>query len=36
VEDGLKAEGRKPADATLPEMDALWDEAKRLEKGAPR
>jgi tetrapyrrole methylase family protein/MazG family protein/ATP diphosphatase len=32
VEDGLKAEGRKPADATLPEMDALWDEAKRREK----
>jgi tetrapyrrole methylase family protein / MazG family protein len=32
VEDGLRARGRKPADATLPEMDALWDEAKRLEK----
>ncbi len=33
VEDGLKAQGRKPADATLSEMDALWDEAKRQEKG---
>jgi MazG family protein len=28
VEDRLRAEGRKPADATLSEMDALWDEAK--------
>ncbi len=34
VEDGLRARGRKPADATLPEMDALWNEAKRQEKGA--
>jgi tetrapyrrole methylase family protein/MazG family protein len=34
VEDALRAQGRKPADATLPEMDALWDEAKRREKGA--
>ena len=33
VEDGLKAQGRKPVEATLLEMDALWDEAKRLEKG---
>src|SRR5262245_10251725 len=32
VEDGLKARGRKPADATLEEMDALWAEAKREEK----
>jgi MazG family protein len=32
VENGLKAQGRKPADATLLEMDALWDEAKRQEK----
>ena len=28
VEEGLAAEGRKPADATLAEMDALWDAAK--------
>ena len=28
VEQRLRAEGRKPADATLPEMDRLWDEAK--------
>jgi tetrapyrrole methylase family protein/MazG family protein len=32
VEDGLRRQGRTPAQATLPEMDALWDEAKRLEK----
>jgi tetrapyrrole methylase family protein/MazG family protein len=29
VEERLRAEGRKPADATLPEMDRLWDEAKQ-------
>ncbi len=34
VEDALRAQGRKPAQATLSEMDALWDEAKRREKGA--
>ena len=34
VEDGLRARGQKPAEATLAEMDALWDEAKRREKGA--
>jgi tetrapyrrole methylase family protein/MazG family protein len=28
VEERLRAEGRKPADATLQEMDRLWDEAK--------
>jgi nucleoside triphosphate diphosphatase len=28
VEEGLRADGRKPADSTLPEMDRLWDEAK--------
>jgi MazG family protein len=32
VEDGLRSRGRMPADATLAEMDALWDEAKRKEK----
>jgi MazG family protein len=33
VEDRLRADGRKPAGATLAEMDALWDEAKRGEEG---
>jgi tetrapyrrole methylase family protein/MazG family protein len=33
VEDGLRKDGRKPADATLEEMDRLWDEAKGLERG---
>ncbi|MEO1490890.1 MAG: nucleoside triphosphate pyrophosphohydrolase [Pseudomonadota bacterium] len=32
VESALKAEGRRPEDATLAEMDALWDQAKRIEK----
>lgn len=34
VEARLKGQGRSPKGATLDEMDALWDEAKRLEKGA--
>jgi len=34
VEDRLRENGRKPADATLTEMDALWDEAKEREKEA--
>ena len=29
IENRLKAEGRKPADATLAEMEALWQEAKK-------
>jgi nucleoside triphosphate diphosphatase len=33
VEEGLRSDGRKPADATLAEMDRLWDEAKRVERG---
>jgi tetrapyrrole methylase family protein/MazG family protein len=33
VEDGLRRDGRKPADSTLEEMDRLWDEAKREERG---
>ncbi|HSD67384.1 MAG TPA: nucleoside triphosphate pyrophosphohydrolase, partial [Vicinamibacteria bacterium] len=33
VEDGLRKGGRKPADATLEEMDRLWDEAKALDRG---
>jgi tetrapyrrole methylase family protein / MazG family protein len=32
VEDRLREGGKKPADATLAEMDALWDEAKGREK----
>ena len=35
VEERLAADGRKPADSTLEEMDTLWDEAKSLERGAP-
>ncbi len=34
VEQALKSEGRSPDDATLAEMDALWDQAKRLEKAS--
>ena len=38
IEERLRADGRTPADSTLEEMDRLWDEAKRLERGggAPR
>jgi tetrapyrrole methylase family protein/MazG family protein len=32
VEDGLRARGRTPAESNLPEMDALWDEAKSQER----
>jgi MazG family protein len=32
VESGLRAEGRAPADATLAEMDALWEDAKAHER----
>jgi MazG family protein len=31
VEDRLRADGRRPGDSTLEEMDALWEEAKRRE-----
>jgi MazG family protein len=31
VEDGLRGRGKTPAESTLAEMDALWDEAKRQE-----
>jgi nucleoside triphosphate diphosphatase len=31
IESALAAKGRAPRDATLAEMDALWDEAKRAE-----
>jgi MazG family protein len=33
VEDRLRADGRKPAESTLAEMDALWEEAKARERG---
>ncbi len=32
IEDGLAAQGKAPSDATLAEMDALWNEAKAKEK----
>jgi ATP diphosphatase len=32
VEDLLKARGKAPEESNLEEMDALWDEVKRLEK----
>jgi len=32
IEQALAAAGRRPEDATLAEMDALWDEAKRQER----
>jgi len=35
VEEGLAKDGRGPAEATLEEMDRLWDEAKRLEDEQP-
>jgi ATP diphosphatase len=34
IEDGLAAVGKRPEDATLAEMDALWDQAKEREKAA--
>ncbi len=35
IEDGLAAVGKRPEDATLAEMDALWDAAKAAEKKTP-
>ena len=32
VESGIKSQGREMKDATLAEMDALWDEAKKSER----
>ena len=32
IESALAARGKTPKDATLAEMDALWDEAKAAEK----
>ncbi len=34
VEDGLAAEGRQPSESSLDEMDALWNDAKSVERGA--
>ena len=34
IEDALKAQGRRPQEASLEEMDALWDAAKVEEKGS--
>lgn len=34
IEEALNAQGRAPQDASLEEMDALWDAAKVEEKGA--
>jgi MazG family protein len=36
IENRLQEQGRKPADSTLGEMDALWDEAKQIERGASK
>jgi uncharacterized protein YabN with tetrapyrrole methylase and pyrophosphatase domain len=35
IDDGLAAVGKRPEDATLAEMDALWDAAKATEKSRP-
>ena len=35
IERALAAQGNRPQDATLAEMDSLWDEAKAEEKKAP-
>jgi nucleoside triphosphate diphosphatase len=33
IEELLAAQGRSPAQSTLPEMDRLWDQAKAEERG---
>jgi len=33
IEEALAAQGKTPQDATLAEMDALWEEAKAKESG---
>ncbi|MEM9198786.1 MAG: nucleoside triphosphate pyrophosphohydrolase [Pseudomonadota bacterium] len=35
IEDALASQGRGPVDATLAEMDALWDAAKAAERADP-
>lgn len=34
IEQALAAQGKSPRESTLAEMDALWDDAKRAERGA--
>jgi tetrapyrrole methylase family protein / MazG family protein len=34
IEERLRADGRKPVDSSLEEMDRLWDDAKRDERSA--
>ena len=36
VEERLREDGRSPAESSLEEMDALWNEAKALEHEAPK
>ena len=36
IEQRLSEQGKTLAEADLPEMDALWDEAKEREKGGTR
>ena len=36
VEERLRERGRSPAESSLEEMDALWDEAKALDHEAPK
>ena len=35
IEERLREQGHSPREATLAEMDRLWDEAKRREKSPP-
>ena len=35
IEERLRAQGKAPAESTLQEMDALWDEAKAREREEP-
>jgi MazG family protein len=35
IEDQLRARGKTPAEASLDEMDALWNEAKSMERESP-
>ena len=35
IESALAAQGRRPQDSTLAEMDALWNAAKAAERGTP-
>ncbi len=35
IEDALAKQGRSPSEASLEEMDALWNDAKRIEREQP-